>query len=288
MKKLNFYIIKEDSIFIPVCHKLVIVLFLLISAPAIGQGPVDGFMKGKGNLSMGLSYNYEKSSLFFAGNNKINLARTIQSLSLFGIYGISKKLDVQISVPYINMNNGGESNLQDASLYFKYALFKKNKFQLMGALGGYLPLSNYETGGGNAIGQQNTAIDTRLISQYFFDNGHFFTVQAGYFFKSSPTPSSLSASIKYGIASSKIYLDFWYEFHTSFGGTDYQGIGDLNPSTQGGFKSLGFGYHKIGMTAYKEIAKSFGVFTNIAYTPLGRNIGQGIRLGIGFTYNLNK
>lgn len=289
MIKLSFYTTKEGSIFMNELHKTIYLFTILFFTSFFvhSQGPIDGFSKGKNNFTAGLSYNYEKTQKFFAGTDLVGLPRSVQSFSFFSIYGVTNKLDVQLNIPYLNVGKGIETDFQDASLYLKYKFLNKEKFQLFGSLGGYLPLSDYQTEGGNALGQHNEALDIRLVSQFNLNNGYFLSTQGGYFFKTYPTPNALSASFKYGYASAKIYIDVWYEYYNSFGGTDYRGVGELDPNLKGGFKSLAYSYHRFGTTIYKPI-KSFGSFINLAYTALGRNVGQGLRLGIGFTYNLYK
>lgn len=287
MIKYNFYTTQGASIFTKGILNIFILSFYLTHT-LYSQGPLDGYSKGKGNFTTGLSYSFEKNNQFFAGNTEVSLPRTIQSLSLFAIYGISERLDAQISVPYINMNNGAEKNLQDFAAYLKYNFLKKDKFKLFLGVGGYTPLSNYQTEGGNAIGQLNQALDIRIIGQYQLKNNYFLSSQAGFFTKTNPTPHAFSGSLKFGYATGKLYYDVWYEYYASLGGTDYRGTGELDPTTMGGFKSIGFGYHKVGGTIFKPINNSFGIFIGGGYTPFGRNIGKSYRVSAGVNFNIYK
>ena len=130
-----------------------IVFSLLLSFSIKAQGPVDGYNKGKGNLDMGLGYSIDKGDKFYAGTTEISLQRTIKAYSLFAIYGITDKLDVQLNIPFVAI--GSEKDFQDGSIYLKYNAIKKDNklgnFNLLGAVGYYNPLSDYQTQGGNTI-----------------------------------------------------------------------------------------------------------------------------------------
>ena len=273
--------------------KLSVVTLLLISFSALAQGPVDGYSKGKGNLDIGLGYSIDKGDKFYAGTEKINASRNIVAYTLFGIYGITNKLDVQLNIPYLNMNKGNETNFQDGSIYLKYkALNKDNKFgnlNILSAIGYYTPLAQYETGGGNAIGQLNQSFDGRIIIQQNFKKGLFLHLQGGYFVKTNPTPHAYSGSLKLGYASSNLYFDAWFEHQSALGGTDYRGTGELAPnSATGGFKGLGYAYNKVGATIYYPVSKFFGIYTGAAYTISGRNTLKGTRFSLGAVFKVLK
>jgi hypothetical protein len=117
---------------------------------------ISGFMqgKGKGNISLSLSSEkYDKVYLVpqetvyrFFNEVKLN------STNLYATYGLSDKLDVVMSLPYIaaegnasqeQLNNLNYSNtrsgVQDVSLFLKYNPyfhnFGKSSLRLIGALG---------------------------------------------------------------------------------------------------------------------------------------------------------
>jgi hypothetical protein len=264
--------------------KKLIVLLLIIST-AYGQGPVDGYMKNKKDFSVGLSISREKAGKLYAGKNPISAERKTYAFSLFAIYGVTNRINIQASIPYVNVN-GREKDFQDASLYIKYLIAKKdNKYgniNIMGAAGYSHPMADYQISGGDAVGQQAKTGDLRLILQQNFKNKYFASLQGGYFLKSNPTPNAFSSSIKVGYAG-KIYADVWFETLQAFGGTDYRGVGDLEPTgARGGFQGLGFSYNKIGGTVFYPFTKHFGAFGGLSYVLSGRNAfkNTGINLGI--------
>ena len=274
--------------------KLIIsLLFVLPVLFSYGQGRVDGFFKGKGNLDFVVSGGYENNKNYFAGKNKIALGREIVIANTFIAYGITDRLDVNFSLPYI-MVNTNTKGLQDASLFLKYKLFRINKERFarcpswlngdMAIAGGVSSnFTDYQTEGGNAIGQQAKTIDLRPVLQMYFPQGVFATLQAGYTYKINPVPNSLSPAIKVGVANSKLYADVWYEYQYSFGGLDYQGT--PSPSS---FRELGVNFHKIGTTVYAPIKNKFGIFAGASYIISGRNTSQGLGVNAGIVLKHSK
>ncbi|MEN8927665.1 MAG: hypothetical protein ABF242_08600 [Flavobacteriales bacterium] len=258
----------------------------LLSLSSFSQGPVDGYMKNKKDYAIGLSASREKAGALFTGTETIAAGRTTYAFSLFAIYGISDRLNVQANIPYLNVNKGTETDFQDASLYVKYLVLKKDNkygnFNLMAAAGYAHPLTDYQLSGGSAIGQQAKTGDFRIIAQQNLKNKYFVSLQGGYFLKSNPTPNAFSSSIKVGYAG-KIYADVWFETMHAFGGTDYQGVGDLEPTAaRGGFQGLGFSFNKIGGTVFYPISKHFGAFGGLSFVLSGRNAFRNTGINLGF------
>ncbi len=256
-------------------------ILILTLAQSFAQGRVDGYYKGQGNLDFVISGGYENNKNYFAGTNKVTLGRKIVIANAYLAYGITNKLDVNFSLPYISVNNVAKG-FQDASLFLKYRLidFSDTSKSLKGSLslaGGMSSnFTNYLTEGGNALGQQAKTIDLRPVLQIHLPKGIFTTLQAGYTYKFDPVPNSFSPAVKVGIAKSKIYADVWYEYQYSFGGLDYQG--SPAPST---FQELGVNYHKVGGTFYTPIKNKLGVFVGATYILSGRNTSQGLGINAG-------
>ncbi|MDA9261750.1 hypothetical protein N9P38_00150 [Flavobacteriales bacterium] len=261
-----------------------VILLLFLYSSVFSQGPIDGYMKNKKQFAFGLSYSFEKASKLYAGENLIGVTRTTNAYSFFGTYGITDKLNVQVGLPYLNVNIGARKGFQDASAYLKYQILKKdNKYgniNLIAASGIILPTSDYELGGAHALGQHSVAGDFRAVVQQNFKNKFFAALQSGYYLKEQPTPNGFSSALKIGYAG-KIYADIWFEFLEALGGTDYLGAGALDPSSSGGFPSLGFGYKKIGGTVFYPFTKHIGGFAGFSYVLAGRNAFKNTVANIG-------
>lgn len=244
----------------------------------LGQAPVDGYNKGKGNGTIVTSFSSENYSQYYASGGLKKLGRKTQAYSLYGVIGVTDKFDVQFSLPYVT--SGPEKSFQDISVYMKYAFLKKGKTKVLGAFGQSSPLANYQTEGLYALGQQASTLDLRMIIQQDLGNGLFTMIQSGYTKRSFPTPSSVPLSVKIGYASNKIYADLWFDYQQAFGGSNYAD-GSGQP-----FTTLGIGYSKIGGQVYKPFDKHFGISIGGGYILNGRNVGKATTISGALIYNI--
>ncbi len=262
---------------------IIVALSLMFTVKSFGQGRVDGFFKGKGNLDIALGANFEVNPQYYAGTNLIDLSRNIFSASAFFAYGIIDKLDVNVSVPFVSVN-GVESSIQDPAIFLKYKIANINlgsstRIELIMAGGFSSNITDYQTGGGSAIGQQAKTIDARPVIQIYLPKGIFATLQGGYNYKFDPVPHAVPFAAKIGMAKAKWYADIWYDGQYGIGGFDYQGT-----PTPPSFRELGVSYHKIGGTFYKPINQKSGWFAGLSYVLAGRNFSKGVSGNIGYVY----
>jgi hypothetical protein len=247
------------------------------------QGVISGFYNAKGTTTLVLGAGFEDSKNYFIGREKSDLSRNLYSVSLFGIYGISDRLNVQASLPYLS--SGEQSGLQDAQVFIKYRAtqtkYENSKLELSFATGFSTNVSNYRSGGLNDLGQRAKILDTRALLHYQENSGWFANIQSGFSFKFEEVPNSLPFTFKAGKASAKSYFDVWYDFQYAFGGIDYRGT----PAPQN-FRELGVSFHKIGGTYFFPISKKSGIYVAPSYVISGRNVFQGFAYHAGVTYNL--
>ena len=264
--------------------RLLLVIFAFFSINSFSQGKIDGFYRGKGNLTTVLGFGFEDYKNYYAGREKLDLQRTAYYGNLFSAYGITKNLDTQISIPYIESDNN--KDFQDLSLFLKYRFLslKKTNHKLDLSLGSGIstPLSDYKVGGLYDIGQQATVIDLRFVTHYEFNNKWFLTAQTGYSFKSNPTPNSIPFTLKMGVFKNGWYYDVYYDYQHSYGGIDYRGT----PFPQD-FRALGVDFNKVGSTIFKSF-NNFGAYATASYLMPGRNTFQGPSYGLGLTYDIKK
>ncbi|SRX54698.1 transporter [Aequorivita sp. CIP111184] len=256
---------------------------LFIFSNSFSQGKIDGFYKGRGKGSVVLGVGFEDPKSYFVGTERIDLGRNLYYINLYATYGITDNLDINTSLPYLRSDN--ESDFQDISVMLKYRFFQSasENGNLEFSLGTGLstPISNYNIGGLNDIGQQATIIETRAVAHYKWNSGWFATLQSGFSFKFEETPNSLPITFKTGKALSVWYYDVFYDYQYSFGGIDYRGT----PRPQN-FSALGVDYHKVGGTLYRSFSKNFGSALNLSYIFGGRNTFQGFAYGLSIVYNL--
>ncbi len=199
----------------------------LATSFAYAQPITDGFMKGKGNGSLVVSYSWERYDEFYAGSTlregiDTGLRTwggeiTTQSVSLYGTIGLTDNVDIIVNVPYITVQGAGvdtvsqeDSGLQDASLFVKWRplLIETGggNLSFLGALGFATPLSDYEEDLPLSIGNQSTRTDLRLITHFQSNAGLFGELQAGYSLRTNDVPNATLLSAKIGYAASAVYV----------------------------------------------------------------------------------
>lgn len=266
-----------------IMKKLIIVTVAFLSNLAcFSQGKIDGFYRGKGNVTTTLGFGFEDSKNYYAGTEKTDLSRSLYYAAIYGAYGITDNFDVSTSIPYLSSNEN--SDFQDIILFLKYRVYQtqlgSGNFQLSLASGFSTPLSNYSIGGLNDIGQQATVFEERMVVHYHWKSGWFATAQSGFSFKLEEVPNSIPFVLKAGKTTTNWYYDFYYDYQHSFGGIDYLGT----PPPQN-FKEFGVDYHKIGGTLYRSFSENIGTYFSLAYVLSGRNVFQGASYGLGLVYN---
>lgn len=259
---------------------------LLLAAGQLAYAQLDGWTKGKGNMDLALSVSFDQGLGYYAGEENIDLKRGRMAISLFAVRGITNNFDVALSIPYAD-NSGGAGSLQDASLWLKYLPLNTtlgSKWRISGAiaLGGSVPMTNYETETLGAIGQQNTAIIPMGLVQFQHNNsGVFFNFSSGYQFKSSPTPDLVPFNIKVGLAKAKYYWEMYLDMGDSQGGKDYRGQGDLQPTT---FKEIGTNWITLGAKFYKPVKERMGYAIGVNKVIAGRNYDDSIGASVAYIY----
>ncbi len=268
--------------------KKFLLLFLVVqSSFSLAQGKLDGFYRGKQNGTVVLGLGFEEGKKYLAGDitGKLDITRSVFYSSLFGAYGITDDLDVNVTIPYIVSDDNAD--FQDIAIYLKYRIAsvdtENSSFQFSVAGGFSTNLTDYDLGGLNDIGQQATVIDTRGIVHFQTNEGWFATLQSGYSFRSDPTPSSIPATFKAGRALAKWYYDVYFDYQHAFGGIDYRST----PPPQD-FREFGVDFQKVGGTVYRSLGSSFGLYASLSYVYDGRNIFKGPGYGVGLVYNFRK
>jgi hypothetical protein len=259
------------------------------------QSPIGGFMQGKGKGNIALSYNSESYDKVFLVPEKIdgvpvfNRVKTT-SVNFFGTFGLSNKVDLQLSLPYIKstgeasqqvLDNLGYQNqrsgLQDVSAYVKYNPYNfkmgKGKLSLIGAVGVQTPLGGYNVDESLqsiiAIGTGVTQLNTFILSQYKLDNGLFFNGSLGYSLRSKDVPNAFISELKAGYANKSFYIDAYATSQLSGDGPDI-----LKEGFTGVFNRTRVNYNRIGVNVFVPIIKSFGVAAGASSYVAGRNLGQ--------------
>ena len=120
------------------------------------QTDIDALMMSKHEFCIGPMYSYSSWKNYWEGTRKRNNENlgtvSTKMFTVMGNYGITKKLSVLFSAPYVKTNASagtlqGLDGIQDLSLFLKWRPFQtklgNGKLSVLGIAGVSFPLSNY-------------------------------------------------------------------------------------------------------------------------------------------------
>ena len=287
----------------------------LIATLAKAQTADDGIMMAKKQWCNGITYMHSSWKEYWEGTTKRenkNLGTvTTQSLMLMSNYGISDKVNVLATVPYVwtDASAGtlhGMKGFQDIELDVKYQFYstkvgKKGKLSLM-AVGGFsTPLTKYENDFlPMSIGLGSTNLSGRLTVDY--QNGIFFTtLSSAFVWRSDVTidrtsyytdhinytdkvdmPNMLNSNLFVGIRKNGLTAQFQVLNMYTFGGFDIRPNDMPFVSNQMNMTSLG-----AHVKYFLPFAPNLEVIGGADYVIAGRNVGQSQTYTAGLYYVLS-
>lgn len=283
---------------------LPIFLILIYHFAATAQGPLDGYMKGKGVLDLAPSISFNSAQKFEgAGGQTYDEAYKGQMFSLFAEYGVNEKFDLVATAAAVFTPI--QSGLQDGGLFAKYrpvhaSLGKAGKLGVIFGTGASFPIGNYEPTATGALGQNAVTVPARLILQWESPLGLFLNLTGGYHFrlddlketdialirKNRPEyqalepPNFTTFLVKIGFPAKHFYLDGWAEWQHTSGGADYiQNVPDLP-------QAYGVSYTQVGGTAYYTDNGRNGFYLSGGYILGGRNTSRIQRITVGAVFKI--
>jgi hypothetical protein len=287
----------------------------LMATLAKAQTPEDGIMMSKKQWCNGLTYMHSSWNKYWEGTTKRdnkNLGTvTTQSLMLMSNYGITDKVNVLATIPYVwtEASAGtlhGMKGFQDIELDVKYEFYKtklgkKGKLSLM-AVGGFsTPLTNYENDFlPMSIGMGSTNLSGRLTVDY--QRGIFFTtLSSAFVWRSDVTidrtsyytdhinytdkvdmPNMLNSNLFVGIRKKNLTAQLQLLNMYTFGGFDIRANDMPFVSNQMNMTSLG-GHVKY----FLPFAPNLEVIGGADFVIAGRNVGQSQTYTAGLYYILS-
>lgn len=282
--------------------RIVLLLLSLLPHALFAQGPLDGYLKGKGVLDVvpALSFNSARQFLGAEGQRYDEGFRG-NTLALFAEYGLTERLDAVATAAYVFTET--QSGLQDGSLHLKYRPMYRpvgnaGHLGLLVGAGASFPLVRYDIVAAGALGQRALTLPARLIVQWDTPLGLFFNLTGGYHWRldrlaeadieairrvrpgfQSVEPSDFyTALFRVGFPAARYYLDAWAEYQHTPGGADYTpGVPDLP-------QAYGVSFTQVGGTAYYSEGGRLGFILSGAYVLGGRNTAQMLRLTAGMVF----
>jgi hypothetical protein len=298
------------------CLRLCILLlpFTFSMLAVTAQTDIDGIMMSKNNFCVGGMYGYSSWKNYWEGTLKrenLNLGRvSAQMISVMGNYGISDKLNILFSVPYISTQASagtmhGLKGIQDGSLWLKWMPIEKTvgkgDLSIYGIAGVSAPLSNYVADFlPLSIGLRSKTLSLRAMGDY--QVGKFFVTASGtYVFRSNikidrdayyttemhytnevKMPDALSFNIRTGYRYGNLIAEAVAENFTTLGGFDITRNNMPFPSNK-------MNATRVGANIKYEINSVSGlsVIANGSYVVAGRNVGQATSVNGGIFYIIN-
>ena len=284
---------------------------IMMLGVARGQTDADGIMMNKNNFCTGLQYSYSSWDHYWEGKLKrtnLNLGTvSTQMVGWMGNYGITNKLNVLFSVPYVWTKSSagtlhGMDGMQDLSLALKYKLLEtkmgKGKFSLM-ALGGYsFPVSDYVPDYQPlSIGLGSKNITIRVTGDYEI-NKMFVTGTAAYVQRSNITidrdhyytdemhytnevemPDAATFQLRLGYRGSLIGAEAFVNNWTTLGGFDITRNNMPFPSNRMNSTVVGLNFK-----CNPRALPGMSLLAGGGYTVAGRNVGQSLSVNGGLFY----
>ena len=268
----------------------------------IAQTDMDAIMMGKKRFCVGPMYSYSSWKNYWEGTLKrdnLNLGTvSTQMIGLMGNYGITSKLNVLFSVPYVKTKATAGTmhsmqGIQDLSLYVKWMPIEKNMlggtFSLYGIGGLSVPLSNYVADFlPLSIGLRTKTASARVMADY--QTGSFFvTGSATYVLRDNieidrtayyttqlhltnevKMPDGMNFNFRTGIRNERLIAEAVVNNWTTLGGYDITRNNMPFPSNKMNATTIGVNCKYVIIPTRHEVSLVGGANTTVA----GRNMGQ--------------
>jgi hypothetical protein len=295
---------------------LQLIIPLLFGGALGAQTTTDGLMMPKNNFCTGLMYSQDKWTDYWEGTLKRENGNigsiTTTSVMWFGNYGISDKINVIASAPYVMTKASGGtmhgmSGIQDLSVAMKYKLlqlaFDSSKFRafVVGSVG--LPLTNYTPDFYPlSIGAHSKQATGRLNLNYYMKPGLYLNGSIGYTFRSNveldrpsyytdgqmyytnqvDMPNVLDYSFTVG------YINRGLETKLSIMEQRTQGGGDIRRQDMPFVSNrMNFSKAEILFMYYLPKPRYVALRGAYSYTLAGRNVGQSSAFMLGAMYTFH-
>jgi hypothetical protein len=282
-----------------------LLLFLLLftgSQFVFAQTDIDAIMMGKGRLCIGPMYSHSSWKNYWEGERKrtnLNLGNvSTEVFGLMGNYGITSKLNVLFSVPYVKTKASagtlhGMKGFQDLSLFVKWMPVEKDFLHgiisVYGIAGGSVPLTNYVVDYlPLAIGLQSKTALARIMADYQLGS-LFVTASATYTFRDNikldrnayytnesiasdevRMPNAYAYNVRAGFRNERLIAEGVMNIFKTNGGFDITRNNMPFPSNRMNGTTVGGNFKYVVLPSRPEIS----IVAGANFTVSGRNIGQ--------------
>lgn len=276
----------------------------------------DGIFMAKGNLCGGVIYMNDSWKNYWEGTllreNKNFGTVTTQSIILNANYGISNRLNVLATLPYITVKPSAGvlhsmNGIQDLTLAVKYIAIQTKHLSVIGSLGGSIPTNNYVADFlPLAIGLQSKTIFGRGILYYTLPANLSLTVNGTYTARSNVRVDREMYYSDKGYFTNEMVMPNVVNFGAKFGHYSYrwQLEGNFDQQITGGNIDIRrndmpgicnkFDYTKVGFIAAYRVPqlKDIQIMVTGGKVLTGRNVGESMTFSVGlskyFDFRKNK
>lgn len=286
----------------------------VIHSSANAQTDADAIMMTKNNFCVGAMYTGSHWTDYWEGtlkrtNDNLGIVST-QMVGLMGNYGISKKLNLIFSAPYVETKASagtlhGQKGIQDLSLWAKWMPVEtkvgKGLFSLYGIGGVSTPLTNYIADFlPLSIGVKSKTLSLRAMADYQLGS-LFATVSGTYVFRKNITidrtsyytttlhltnevemPDANQYNIRAGYRSDWLIAEAIFTRWNTLGGFDITRNNMPFPSNRMNMSTVGLGFKY----TFKKV-EGLSLVGNGTLTVDGRNVGEATSLSGGVFYILD-
>ncbi|WP_421826236.1 hypothetical protein [Larkinella sp.] len=287
--------------------KLLVISAVFAVGEVKAQMPHDAIYMSKGSVCVAAMYgkstwtDYWENSLK-RSNSNIG-THTTQNVMLMPAIGISNRLNVILSLPYVWTETSagnllGQKGLQDLSGWLKYRILKTHGFSLHAVAGASLPVGNYVPDFlPMSIGLQCRTVSGRLIANYKHPKtGLYLNAHGTYLWRSNinvdrdayqaddrvyntnevSVPNAYDAGLRLGILRKKWQTELWAERSSCTQG-DYIRRHDM-PFPTNNMQATTVGWYG------KVQPRNIGINARVGYVTDGRNVGQSTSFMVGVLY----
>ena len=296
--------------------RILSIAMVVLSVGALkAQTPLytDGLMMPKKDLGMGLFYSHDQWKKYWEGSLKRENGNigtiTAQSVTWMGAYGLSDKVTIIATLPYIwtKASSGtlhGMKGLQDLTIAAKYKLLDKDidksNLKFFGMLSLSAPMSNYTPDFlPLSIGLATKNISYRLTGTYTFNKVWFATLSGAYTWRSNvyldrpsyytngqlystnevQMPNLFDFIVRMGYHKEVWRAELYYTQQNTLGGGDIRRQDMPVASNQMNYIKAGASLMYVSPKLRYFALRAWG-----NYTHAGRNVGQSTTFTLGAMY----
>ncbi len=283
---------------------------LLASFAVKAQMPNDAIYMGKNSLCTAVMYGHSSWNQYWENTLKrenLNIGtHTTQSLMIMPAFGISKRVNVIASLPYVWTSTSagnlmGQQGIQDLALWLKVKAVQAGGFSLNAIVGGSIPIGTYVPSFmPMSIGMQCRTFTGRLLANYKEPStGIYLAAYGSYGWRSNVkldqdayqaddkvyntnqvrVPNTYDAGLKLGVLKKKWQTEIWAERVSCLNGDNIR-RNDM-PFLTNNMQATSVGWYG------KIQPRNVGVNARVGYVTNGLNVGQSTSYMVGVLYQIN-